>query len=145
MLRTLTYLFNIGLGPCLVACEVIGDDLGGNPFIARPREPGLKFGELDRLGQGLDPVRDLGQAGVLRLEVEEAVLGRGFGVQLVLPRWAVHGSVGCIETFVATVPPRSAAPERNAAAACSNHGHSLAQWATSMRAQALSARWSWAR
>ena len=140
MLRALADLLDIGISARLIALEVIGDDLGSNALVACPGKAGIELRKLDGLRKGLHPVCDLGEAGVLLLEFEESLLVGGVGVQLVLPRWAVHGSVGCVDTWVTTVPPRTAAAARTTAAACSSHGHSLAQWAMSMRAQASPAR-----
>ena len=140
MLRALADLLDIGISARLIALEVIGDDLGSNALVTCPGKAGIELRKLDGLRKGLHPVCDLGEAGVLLLEFEESLLVGGVGVQLVLPRWAVHGSVGCVDTWVTTVPPRTAAAARTTAAACSSHGHSLAQWAMSMSAQASAAR-----
>ena len=133
-------LLDIGVSARLIALEVIGDDLSSNALVTCPGKAGIELRKLDSLRKGLHPVRDLGEAGVLLLEFEESLLVGGFGVQLVLPRWAVHGSVGFVDTWVVTVPPQAADAARTTAAACSSHGHSLAQWATSMSAQASSVR-----
>ena len=140
MLCALAHLLDIGVSARLVALEIIGDHLGGDAFVTCTREAGVEFGKLDCLRQGLDSMRNLGQTGVLLLKSKKALLVGGVGVQLVLPRWAVHGSVGCVDTWVATVPPRTAAAARTTAAACSSQGHSLAQWAMSMSAHASSDR-----
>ena len=41
---------------------------------------------------------ELAQAGVLVLQLEQSQLRRGIGVQRVLPRCRVHGSVGIVDT-----------------------------------------------
>ena len=79
---------------------------------------------------------ELGERGVLGLQVEQGQLGGRFGFQrglLVLGMTCVHGSVTIVDTLVSTVSPHRAATSR---AATGSHVHSAAQCGTSMTAQA---------
>ena len=80
---------------------------------------------------------ELGEGGVLGLQVEQGQLGGRFGVQRVLlvlgTTTCVHGSVMIVDTLVSTVSPHRAATSR---AATGSHVHSAAQCGTSTTAQA---------
>ena len=99
-------------------------------------DPGLELGDARVLWERGPAVVELGERGVLGLQVEQGQLGGRFGVQrvlLVLEMACVHGSVTIVDTLVSTVSPHRAATSR---AATGSQVHSAAQCGTSMTAQA---------
>lgn len=142
---SLPHLLDITIRLLLLDLEITGDCLSGHHLVARSDETRLDLRKRRSVGQVRSLVRELRHAGVLLLEVEQAQLDGGVGVQDGLPRCRVHGSVTIRDTWTSTVVPRASTSDRSDSAAIGSQGHSLAQCATSTRAHPPSTRWSWAR
>ncbi len=130
-------LLGLGLFPCGVA--LLGPC--GDQQVALLGQFGVQRTDFGVLRQRVTPVRELGQPDVEGLDVEQADLIGGGGVQLGAPSlargavwWVVHGSVTRWDTWVRRPQPFRSETASSWAAACSHQGHSVAQWAASTRA-----------
>ena len=128
--RPCAHLLDVGVRLRLLPSQVARLRLRGDEEISGGREPGFQRGDLRELGQGTPAVRQLVEPGVERLQVEQALLVGGSGVQRgssVLATCAVHASVTVSDTRTSTVAPASTSAPRSRAAAATSHGHSVAQ------------------
>jgi hypothetical protein len=95
------------------------------------------FGERGEFGQGVSPMRELGQGGVRGLKIEQSELYRVIGLHRHHPRdgvddsCIVHGSVTIRETRTSTLVLKRSC---NRVATTSSHGASVAQCAASTNA-----------
>ena len=89
--------------------------------------------QLGHLWKAVASVGELAERAIDGLQIEQALLRGGIGVQGWLPssgRGAVcmvHGSVGVVDTRVSTVVPASERTSSSRPAASASQGHSLAQ------------------
>jgi hypothetical protein len=74
-------LFDVGLGLLLLAGDVSLGGLGGDQDVVEVTEPVVDLLGLGQLREGAALVRELGQALVDGLQVQQAELGGGVGVQ----------------------------------------------------------------
>lgn len=102
---SLAHLLDISIRLLLLDLEVTGDRLRRHDLITRSRQAGLDVRQGGSVGKMSGLVGELGHAGVLLLEVEQAQLDGGVGVQDGLPRCRVHGSVTIRDTWTSTVVP----------------------------------------
>ena len=132
-------VLDLGVGLRLGPSEVADLGVGLDALPVELVDLGLELGDARVLGEGRAAVVELGERGVLGLQIEQGQLGGRFGVQrvlLVLGMTCVHGSVTIVDTLVSTVSPHRAA---TSPAATGSHVHSAAQCGTSTTAHASSA------
>ena len=131
------HLLDVGLGLGLRALEVVDLGLGGDDRGRAARRGGPRARRsVASCGQAAAPVLDLVEAGVERLQVEQAELDGGLGVhrsprcsRVVVRscgarayRRAVHGSVTIVDTWVSTVTPSAARSDTSRSRSTSQPG-----------------------
>jgi hypothetical protein len=86
-------LLDVGVGLRLLTGDVALLGLGRDDLVAQRRQARVQLGELGDLRERALLVRQLVELGVERLDVEEAELGFGLGVQGRLPSLEVQDTV----------------------------------------------------
>ena len=79
--RARAHLLDVALGLAQLAGDVAGLGLGADDLVAQRRHRRLQLGQRGVLGQRLPPVRELVDAGVQGLHVEQALLVGGGSFQ----------------------------------------------------------------